>query len=54
VSDVLCSVEQTFGGEVRWCSDISYAAMFSTMTSHLDDPRLGLGIGFAVRETPAW
>lgn len=52
VDEVLCSLEQTIAGEVRWCSDISYAPLFSTMTSHLDDPRLGLGVGFVVRETP--
>jgi hypothetical protein len=45
---VLCSFHDSVSGSVRSCADPRYRDMFDTITAHLDESDLGLGVSGGV------
>ena len=52
VDAVLCVNHDSIAGPVKNCADPSYAALFDTITTHLDAPDLGLGSSHTVQPLP--
>jgi len=49
-SDLLCAQNDSIGGPAFYCPVPSYADLFQAMTTHLDDPDLGLGPTHTIAE----
>ncbi len=43
LDQVLCSMNDSIGGPMKNCRDERYRALFDRLTTHLDQPDLGLG-----------
>jgi hypothetical protein len=52
VNDVLCYFGDSIAGPMKRCPVTGYEAMFETMTTHSDDPGLGLGPEHSVEVLP--
>jgi len=52
VTDVLCYFGDSIAGPMKRCPVTGYEAMFATMTTHSDDPGLGLGPEHSVEVLP--
>jgi hypothetical protein len=50
VDQVLCVNHDSIAGPIKNCSDPSYQALFDTITTHLDEPDLGLGSSHTVEQ----
>ena len=52
VDHVLCMSHDSIAGPLKKCAEPSYEAMFDIMTTHLDEPDLGLGPSHNVQQLP--
>jgi hypothetical protein len=52
VDDVLCVNHDSIAGPVKDCANPGYEALFDIMTTHLDEPDLGLGPSHRVHQLP--
>jgi len=50
VGQVLCVNHDSIAGPMKNCMDPSYAALFDTILTHLDEPDLGLGSSHTVQQ----
>ena len=47
---ILCTLHDSIAGPQQQCQDEQYRELFETITSNLDAPDLGLGVGHTVAE----
>jgi hypothetical protein len=52
VDEVLCVNHDSIAGPVKHCGEPSHMALFEIITTHLDEPDLGLGPSHTVQELP--
>ena|SRR5688572_12468550 len=52
VGQVLCVNHDSIAGPMKNCMDPSYAELFDTILTHLDEPDLGLGSSHTVLQLP--
>ena len=50
VDEVLCVNHDSIAGPVKHCGEPSYKALFEIITTHLDEPDLGLGPSHTVQQ----
>jgi len=50
VDHVLCEKHDSIAGPMKKCSEPGYEALFETITTHLEEPDLGLGASHTVQE----
>ena len=52
VDKVLCVKHDSIAGPMKSCSEPGYETLFETITTHLEEPDLGLGASHTVQQLP--